>query len=81
MKRYRYIAAVLVRPVGAEGTFDAVQFPVVLPDAMATSGQIFDKWQDLAGDDFESNGILKINGEETMGVGVDYQFQGEEVSE
>jgi len=78
-KRYRYIAAVLVRPVGAIGTFDAVQFPVVLPDARATVGQVFDKWQDLVGDDFESNGIHRINGEETLGVGVDYQFQGEEV--
>jgi hypothetical protein len=79
MKRYKYIAAVLVRPVGADGTYDAVQFPIVLPDAMATAGQVFDKWQDLAGDDFESIGIRLINGEETMGVGVDYQFQGEEV--
>jgi hypothetical protein len=80
MKRYRYIAAVLVRPAGAIGTFDAVQFPVILADATATAGQVFDKWQELAGEDFESNGIRIINGEETMGVGVDYQFQGEEVT-
>ena len=78
-KRYRYIASVLVRPVGAEGVMDAVDFPVVLPNVRATSGEVFDAWYSLAGEDFESNGILRINGEFTMGMGVDYGFSGEEV--
>jgi hypothetical protein len=56
-----------------------VDFPVVLPNVRATSGEVFDAWYSLAGEDFESNGILRINGEFTMGMGVDYGFSGEEV--
>ena len=78
-KRFRYIASVLVRPVGAQGVFTPTQFPVLLADAKATAGQVFDAWADLVGDDFESNGIHRINGAETLGVGVDYLFPGEEV--
>jgi hypothetical protein len=77
--RYRYIASVLVRPVGAQGVFTPTQFLVVLANAKATAGQVFDGWADLVGEDFESNGIHRINGEETLGVGVDYLFPGEEV--
>ena len=79
MKRYRYIAAVQVRPRGAIGAFDTVEFPVVLPDVRATAGQVFDKWYSLVGDEFEPGSVVRINGEFTQGMGVDYGFSGEEV--
>ena len=78
-KQYRYIAAVQVRPRGAIGSFDTVEFPVVLPHVRATAGQVFDAWHSLLGDEFEPGAIVRINGEFTRGMGVDYGFSGEEV--
>jgi hypothetical protein len=48
-KRYKYLASVLVRPVGAEGTFEVMEFSVWLPNAMATAGQVFQEWQEHRG--------------------------------
>ena len=40
--RYRYIASVLVRPVGAQGIFTPTQFPVLLADAKAHAKEVTD---------------------------------------
>jgi len=77
--QYRYIAAVQVRPRGAIGEFQTVEFPVVLPTEWATAGQVFDKWHALLGDEFEPGSVVRINGEFTQGMGVDYGFSGVEV--
>lgn len=76
---YRYIAAVQVRPRGAIGEFQTVEFPVLLPERWATAGQVFDQWHALVGDEFEPGSIVRINGEFTKGMGVDYGFSGVEV--
>jgi len=77
--QYRYIAAIDVRPRGSQGIYQNVEFPVVLPHVRATAGQVFDAWHSLLGDEFEPGVIVRINGEFTRGMGVDYGFSGEEV--
>lgn len=77
--QYRYTAAVQVRPRGAIGEFATVEFPVVLLTRWATAGQVFDKWYALLGDEFEPGAVVRINGEFTQAMGVDYGFTGVEV--
>jgi hypothetical protein len=59
--------------------FTPTQFPVLLGTAKATAGQVFDKWHALLGDEFEPGSVVRINGEFTQGMGVDYGFSGVEV--
>ncbi len=75
---YRYIASVQVRPRGSVGAFYTVDFPILLPSVRATAGQVFDKWHAMAGDVFEPGAMVRINGEFTQGMGVDYGFSGED---
>jgi hypothetical protein len=79
-KQYRYTASVQVRPRGSIGAFYTTEFPVVLPEVRATAGQVFDRWHAMAGELFEPGAIVRINGEFTQGMGVDYGFSGEEVT-
>jgi hypothetical protein len=76
--QYRYIATMQVRPRGAIGVFDTVEFPVVLPDARASVMQVFSAWYALLGDEFEPGHVVRINGQFTCGMD-DYGFSGEEV--
>jgi hypothetical protein len=78
-KRYRYIAAVQVRPRGAIGVFDTKDFDVVLPIPAATAGQAFNAWYAQMGDTLQPGVVIRINGEFTEGMGVEYLFGGREV--
>jgi len=78
-KQYEYHTWVQVRPRGAEGVFDTKDFDVVLPVPTATAGQVFDAWYAHTGDTMEPGVVIRINGEFTEGMGVDYLFGGREV--
>lgn len=77
--RYLYVAEMRIRPAGADGVFEDVKFPVVLPDQTATASQVADGWRSLTGYDFESVAIVSVNGQPTLGVGCEHVFNGEEV--
>lgn len=77
--RYSYQAWVQVRQRGAEGAFDTRDFDVVLPEPTATAGQVFDAWYSHMGDTLEPGSVIRINGEFTQGMGVDYLFGGRKV--
>jgi hypothetical protein len=77
--QYSYQAWVQVRPRGAEGAFDTRDFDVVLPAPTATARQVFDAWYSHMGDTLEPGAVIRINGEFTQGMGVDYLFGGRKV--
>jgi hypothetical protein len=77
---YEYHAWVQVRQRGAEGAFDTREFDVVLPAQSATAGQVFDAWYAHHGAELEPGSVVRINGEFTQGMGVDYLFGGREVT-
>lgn len=77
--QYAYHAWVQVRPRGAEGAFDTQDFDVVLPEQAATAGQVFDAWYSQMGDTLEPGAVVRINGEFTRGMGVNYLFGGRKV--
>lgn len=65
-KRYRYICTVQVRPIGAEGLYADVNFPVLLDRSPATHREIWDEWYRMLGSEFQPNVIVKINGKPTL---------------
>lgn len=77
--RYRYQTWVQVRQRGAEGAFDTRDFDIVLPAQAATAGQVFDAWYADMGNALEPGAVVRINGEFTEGMGVDYLFGGRKV--
>jgi hypothetical protein len=77
--QYSYQAWVQVRPRGADGVFDTRDFDVVLPAPTATAGQVFDAWYSKMGDTLEPGAVIRINGEFTHGMGVNYLFGGREM--
>ncbi len=77
--QYEYHTWVQVRQRGAEGAFDTQDFDVVLPAEMATAGQVFDAWYADMGDKLEPGSVVRINGEFTQSMGVDYLFGGRKV--
>jgi len=78
-KQYSYQAWVQVRPRGAQGVFDTLDFDVVLPSVTATAGQVFDAWHARLGETWEPGSVVRINGVFTDGVGVDFLFGGREL--
>lgn len=78
--QYNYQAWIQVRQRGAEGAFDTRDFDVVLPADTATAGQVFDAWYADMGETLEPGAVIRINGEFTQGMGVNYLFGGREVS-
>ena len=77
-KLWSFVCTVEVRPVGAQGIYSPVDFPVVMSKRLALPGELFSKWQDMVGDEFESNHMTHVNGCATCGE-IDRHFSGEEV--
>jgi hypothetical protein len=79
--QFLYTVRVPVRPRGAEGIPTTINFNVMLDVAQALCGDVMNEWhkqqpemETLLSSTHKAD--FTINGIETCGVGVDFQFQG-----
>jgi hypothetical protein len=77
-KLWHYVCTVQVRPLGAQGIYTPVDFPVAMRKSSALPSELFAKWQELLGDEFEPGVMTHVNGCATCGEN-DRYFGGEEI--
>lgn len=76
---YRFICGIQVRPIGAEGVYQDMEFPIAMPTETATRRELFAKWQQLLGDELQPYVMTRVNGEFIQGFDPEHRFYGTEV--
>ena len=78
MEKYAYICTVRLRPRGALGVCSEVDFPICMDKPRVLVRELWDKWYEMLGDEFQPDVIVKVNGQPTVGE-IDRLWEGERV--